>query len=73
MTLEGLRHCYLFTISTENSTVRKFPCILRGKRPSQIRLLPSLTKDLVNHLDVVRHTSNATQESSLPGAGKDWQ
>lgn len=44
MPLDGLRDCYLFTISTENSTVRTFPSILREKWASHIRLLPSLTR-----------------------------
>ena len=69
-----LRHCYLFTISTEKRpTGRKLPRILSGKQRSHIRLLPSLTKDHVSHLDMRRHTSNTMQDSSLPGAGKGWR
>lgn len=46
---------------------------LHPKRETTYSLLLTLTKDHVNHLDVVRHTSNTTQDPSLPGAGKGWQ
>lgn len=59
----------LFVVPTENSTVRKFPCILRGNY-LVIKDLLSLTKDHTNHLDVVRHTSNLHRIPPYLGLGR---
>lgn len=64
--------CFLFTVPTENSTVRKFPYILRGKLPGHKR--PAISnKRSHQSLGCGKTNKQSTQYSSLPGAGKGWQ